>query len=77
MTVHTDDCDCVLEDERDRTELLRVMNDMFSMAGQPGIQNSSPTIVDALHRATNPHTFSAVPVTSQFLEDYYSRILPL
>ena len=22
MTVHTDDCDCVLEDERDRTELL-------------------------------------------------------
>eukprot|EP01047_Picozoa_sp_COSAG01_P057037 COSAG01_NODE_6545_length_3613_cov_53.783722_5_plen_100_part_01 len=38
FTVHTDDADCIVEDERDAKEFLRVMNSMFSVAGNPGIK---------------------------------------
>ena len=38
LTIHTDDADCLVEDIRDKTELLRVMNHMFSVADQPGIK---------------------------------------
>eukprot|EP01047_Picozoa_sp_COSAG01_P077368 COSAG01_NODE_13909_length_1518_cov_23.911910_2_plen_165_part_00 len=30
MTIHTDDCDCILEDARDQKELLNIMDKMFS-----------------------------------------------
>jgi hypothetical protein len=52
FTVHTDDADCIVEDERDAKEFLRVMNSMFSVAGNPGIKVVDVGVMLGVHRTT-------------------------
>ena len=52
FTVHTDDADCILESERDKEEFLRVMNTLFSVAGNPGIKIVDTSVMLGVHRTT-------------------------
>ena len=52
LTIHTDDADCVVEDQQDKAEFLRVMDTMFSVAGNKGIKIVDPGVMLGVHRTT-------------------------
>jgi hypothetical protein len=78
MTIHTDDCDCILEDARDQKELLNIMDKMFSMAGQPGIKVVDPGVMLGVHRTTQDTGGIRTVKIDQAakIEEYWQRYIP-